>query len=341
MDLYRTMMERLLAGRGLHREQARALMEGLLDGRLQELETAAVLTALRTKGIEADELAGFAEVMRAHAIQVRASAGVLDTCGTGGSGLSTLNTSTLAAFVAASAGAQVAKHGNRASSGRCGSMDVLEALGVDVDLPPARAGAIFADGPIVFLNARRHHPALGRLAPVRRGLGFRTVFNLLGPLCNPAGADRQLLGVSDERAADTMIECLRHIGSKRAWVVSTPSGLDEISLAEPTTVHALEEDGTLARWTLRPEELGLKPVAFEAFAGGDVGDNAAHFERVLTGEDLGSRHLHTALNAAAALVVAGIADDLKSALDLAREQLRTGASFDTFATYREQTRRAA
>ncbi|MEZ4468553.1 MAG: anthranilate phosphoribosyltransferase, partial [bacterium] len=231
MSVYPQAMKSLLAGQDLDGDTAELLLESMLDGALGPTRTAAVLTALAAKGETALEVASFAEALRRHALPLRARGPLLDTCGTGGSGLATLNTSTLSALICAAAGVRVAKHGNRASSGACGSMDVLEHLGIAIDLSPEQGEALLATGPLAFLNARIHHPALGPLGAIRKGLGFRTVFNLLGPLCNPARPDHQIIGVPDARFGPLLVAALRRLGTKRAMIVAGEDGLDEISLA--------------------------------------------------------------------------------------------------------------
>ncbi len=327
----------LVAGEPLDRPAAEAVMEQLLTGQVPEAAAGALLAALAIRGVSAPVLAGFATVMRRHARAVSGGADAVDTCGTGGSGLPTLNTSTLAAFVLAAAGVRVAKHGNRASSGKCGSMDVLEHLGVDIDLDVPRATARLREG-IVFLNARRHHPALGPLAPVRRALGVRTVFNLLGPICNPAGVRRQLLGVSDAAAAPLLADCLAALGTERALVVHGDGGLDELALSGPTRVWRVEGERVDAD-VVEPDALGLPPTPFPAVAGGEVAENAERFVAVLRGDDTGPRHLHTALNAGAALWVGGAAPTLTAGVASAREILRSGAAFGAFERYREASAR--
>lgn len=334
MSAYREHIGTLLAGEPLPADGARALWRELLGGDLDPPAAAAVLTALATRPVTAPEMTAFAKVMREHAIGVAVTGDCLDTCGTGGSGLPTLNTSTLVAFVAAAAGVRVAKHGNRASSGKCGSMDVLEHLGVNVQLDAARASELLASGPFVFLNARAHHPALGPLGPVRRALGFRTVFNFLGPICNPANVNRQLLGVSDLRFAELMFETLVALGSKRLMVVVGDGGLDEIALSGPTTVLELE-DGERRRYELTPEDVGLEREPFAAIAGDDVATNAAKFRAILDGEERGAPHRHVALNAGAALYVAGVTESVAEGLARATEILASGEATKVFDTYRE------
>ncbi len=337
MSAFGGVMDRLLGGEDLPRADAEAVMDECMGGELEPAQVAALLTALAAKGVRSAELAGFAAAMRRAATPVRSGGGLVDTCGTGGSGLPTTNTSTLCAFVLAAAGVPVAKHGNRASSGRCGSMDVLEELGVAIEVGPDSAAELLAEQGIAFLFAPLYHPAMRHVAPVRRALGFRTVFNFLGPLCNPAGARRQLLGVSDPAMAPRMARALAGLDSERALVVWGEDGLDELSLGAPTRTWEVV-DGELVEGRLTPEELGLEPAPFEALAGGERAENARLFHAVLAGEERGPRADHLALNAGAALVVAGRAADVVEGIGRARELIASGAVLDRFEGYRDASR---
>lgn len=336
---YRASIAKLVTGESLSTEGAATLMNDLMEGLLEPAQVAAVLTALAAKGETADELAGFARVMRRHALPVRTDGPTLDTCGTGGSGLETINTSTLAAFVVAAAGVKVAKHGNRASSGKCGSMDVLERLGVNIELTPAQAETLLQQGPIVFMYARRHHPALGQVTPVRRALGFRTCFNFLGPICNPASTELQMMGVSDPVRAPILLESLRQLGTQRAMVVCGEDGLDEISLSAPTQAWELR-DGEITTRTITPETAGLRTASFASVKGGDVEENMVYFQAILTGKG-GPRADLVALNAAGSLYVAGHAASLAEGVTQAKHILENGAAFACFETYRDATQRVA
>lgn len=337
MTAYRPAIRKMLGREELTAEEAAALMNDLMEGMLEQSQVAAILTALAAKGETAAELAGFADVMRRHALNIDAGAPVLDTCGTGGSGLPTVNTSTLCAFIVAATGTKVAKHGNRASSGRCGSMDVLEHLGVNIELTPAMAEQLIQNGPVVFMYARRHHPALGQVTPVRRSLGFRTAFNFLGPMCNPAGATMQMMGVSDPDRAPMLIETLRRLGSDRVMVVWGEDGLDEITLTGKTRAWELR-NGIVSERRIDPARFGLDPVPFEEIAGGDVDENAEHFMRILSGDERGPRAAHTALNAAAGLYVAGRVASLEAGYGLAWDILTSGRALEVFETYRAASR---
>jgi len=335
-------MERLLGGEDLPRALAEELMQRSLAGELDPAQVAALLTALSVKGVTTLELTGFAAAMREAAtpLDVPGADRLLDTCGTGGSGLPTTNTSTLCAFVVAAAGGRVVKHGNRASSGKCGSMDVLEELGVAIDLGPVAVTSLLAETGMALLFAPRFHPAMRHVAPVRRALGFRTVFNFLGPLCNPVGSCRQLLGVSDLAMAPRMAAALAELGCGRALVVRGEDGLDEISLAAPSRTWEVV-DGQVREGRVQPEDVGLDRVPFEVIAGGDRKENAGRFLAVLAGEDRGPLADHLALNAGAALHVAGQADDLADGLSRAREVLQSGAALARFEAYRDASRERA
>lgn len=340
MSAYQQQIRHIVAGGSMSADDAAAVMAELIDGQLSHAQVAALLSTLALRRETADELEGFARVMRAEALTVDVTGELLDTCGTGGSGLPTVNTSTLSAFVVAAAGIKVAKHGNRASSGKCGSMDVLEHLGVDIELTPARAERLLRDGPIVFMNARNHHPGVGHATPVRKELGFRTVFNFLGPICNPAGTRLQVLGVSDPERAPVMVESLKRLGSTHVYCVCGEDGLDEISLAAPTRVWELRE-GVIEEGVIRPEDFGLKTVAFDEISGGGIDENCNHFMSILDGSEFGARRTHLALNAAAGLYVGGAAGSMQEGLELAFELLQSGRALETFRAYASASRAQA
>ncbi len=344
MSTYTATMMNLMSGCDLARPQAEELMQQCLAGDLEPAQVAAWLTALTLKGVTVDELTGFVAAMREAAaplpLGTTTPGDLMDTCGTGGSGLPTTNTSTLCAFVLAAAGVPVVKHGNRASTGRCGSMDVLEELGVAIEFGPSRAATLLAGTGIALLFAPRFHPAMRHVAPVRRALGFRTVFNFLGPLCNPAGSCRQLLGVSDAAMAPRMASVLAELGCPRALVVRGEDGLDELSLSAPTRTWEVV-DGELREGRLDPRDVGLGPAPFEAVAGGDRADNARRFMAVLRGEERGPLADHLSLNAGAALAVAGRVGDVAEGVAMARALLDSGAALARFEAYRDATRALA
>lgn len=330
-------LDALLAGDQPSPDDAQQFMDRVMSGGVDDASLAAVLTAFRFTPPTAPTLAAFARAIRGHMVHVEATGPLVDTCGTGGSGLDTANTSTMAAFVLAACGARVAKHGNRSSSGKCGSSDLLEAVGVEAAIGPDTASRLLDEIGLAFLYAPAYHPAFRHVGPVRQQLGIRTVFNLLGPLCNPAGATRQLLGVSDPHVAPLLAETLAELGSDAVLVVHGEDGLDELSLAAPSLTWTLRDSGVSAGH-FDPRTLSLPIHEPEALRGGDVATNVAIFEHVLAGEP-GPHTDLVRLNAAAALVVAGVAPDLNAGLERATEALTSGAARSTFEAYREATKR--
>jgi anthranilate phosphoribosyltransferase len=332
-------IERLLAGEDVGRDGAAAVLDVVMDGAAEEAQTAAFLVALRAKGESADELAGLARVVRERAVWVQTPNGAaIDTCGTGG-GRSTFNISTATAFVVAGADVAVAKHGNRSATSRCGSADVLEALGARIDLEPDAVSRCLEETGVGFMFAPAHHPAFRHIVPVRRALGVRTIFNLLGPLTNPAGAPRQLLGVSDPRYLERMALALRELGSQRALVVSSRDGLDELSTGAVTDVVELDA-GDVRSWHVDPGELGFEPPDPALLVGGAPEENATTLRDVLAGGGGPAREV-VALNAAAALCLAGAAPSLAAALPRAEASLRDGAARERLDAFVAATRRLA
>jgi anthranilate phosphoribosyltransferase len=329
------LIDRVEAGQVLTRVEAEAAMEELLSGRVETPEIARLLEALNKRPVEAQELAGFARVMRRQATRVFAEGdarptNMVDTCGTGGDGANTFNISTAAAIVAAAAGARVAKHGNRAASSRCGSADVLEALGVRIDLPFEQYGRAIREIGIGFLFAQAAHTAARHAAPARKQIGVRTVFNLLGPLTNPAGAQSQVLGVFSEDVIDLVAATLAELGVERAFVVHGAGGLDEISLAGETMVAEVR-GGAVRRFAVTPEEFGVARAPLESVRGGTATENAALIRRVLEGEAGPARDI-VVVNAAAALVAAGVAANFREAAGLASFVISSGAASEKLAS---------
>ncbi|MBF0340252.1 MAG: anthranilate phosphoribosyltransferase [Magnetococcales bacterium] len=319
----REMLGRLVAGGNLRLEEARWMMDRIMSGEMTQAQIGAYLTALRMKGETVEEIAGSAMTMRAHASRVRASGTVIDTCGTGGDGLGTFNISTTVAFVVAACGVTVAKHGNRAISSKSGSADLLFALGVKIDLEPHRVEACLDEAGIGFLFAPRHHGAMRHAMGPRQELGYRTLFNLLGPLTNPAGAKRQLLGVFSARWVEPVARALGLLGSEHAMVVHGSDGLDEITTTGPTLVAEWTPAGALHTWTLDPADYGIPLVRPEELAGGDAPHNAAITRRILEGASGPHREI-VLLNAAAALRVAGVVADIPAGIALAAQALDQG-----------------
>ncbi|HZI14234.1 MAG TPA: anthranilate phosphoribosyltransferase [Myxococcus sp.] len=317
---------RVVSRRDLTREEMARIMGQMLAGEATPAQVGAFAVALRMKGETEEEILGAAEAMRACATRIHPRAEVvLDTCGTGGDGAHTFNISTAVAFVAAGAGVTVAKHGNRAVSSRCGSSDVLAAVGVPMDRSHDQVTHDVDVHGVGFLFAPSHHSALRHVAPARREIGLHTVFNLLGPLTNPAGARYQLLGTFAGERLEQTARVLSRLGSTRAWVVHGRDGLDELSPCTTSDVAELREDGTVRTFSINPEDAGLERVAPEAIVGGDVEDNARRLKALLAGERSGVRTA-VLLNAAAALVVVGKAADLKEGVLRAVESIDSGAA---------------
>jgi len=315
---------RLLDREPLTREEAREAMHEIMRGEATQAQIAGFLVALRAKGETADEIAGCAEAMREHVLPVHPTrSDLVDTAGTGGDGKHTLNISTAAALVAAAAGVGVAKHGNRAASSQTGSADVLEALGFTLELPPERIARSIDDLGFGFMFAQAHHPAMRYAAPVRRELGTRTVFNVLGPLTNPARARAQVVGVYSPALVRPIAEALVQLGSHRAFVVHGAGGIDELSPVGPSVVAEVVDGGVRDR-TVDPQELGLEPCSLEELAGGSPDENAAAIRRVFAGEQGGKRSA-ILLNAAGAIAAGGHAEDLREGIELARAALDSGA----------------
>jgi anthranilate phosphoribosyltransferase len=332
------LLPRLLRGESLTEAEAQAVIGHVMDGDASESQIAGLLIALRMKGESVAEIVGAARAMRTHAIAVAPRrTDLVDTCGTGGDGLRTFNVSTAAGLVAAGAGAGVAKHGNRAVSSASGSADVLEALGVRVDLPAERVAECIDEVGFGFLFAPAHHPAMRHAAPVRRSLGVRTIFNVLGPLTNPVGARRQLVGVFDEALVLPIAETLRALGSERALVVHGSDGLDELSPCNPSTCADVTPEGVTVR-TIDPRELGLAPSRTEQLAGGDAATNANLLRALLDGEP-GPRRDAVTLKAGAARVAAGRAEDLAAGLALAVSAIDDGRARLTLERLVEFTNR--
>jgi anthranilate phosphoribosyltransferase len=327
---------------GLSPRMVRRVFDGIFAGAWTPAMMSAFLVGLRLTGNETPTvIAAAASAMRAVMVPVRHSFTVLlDTCGTGGDGAGTLNLSTGAALIAAAAGVPVAKHGNRAATSRAGSADVLEAMGIPLDVPGARQAEVLADAQIAFLFAQAHHPAMRHVNPVRRDLGVRTLFNCLGPLANPASATHQLVGAYDDTIRPILAGALLELGTTRAWVVRSEDGLDEMSPFAPTRITEVE-DGRLREFSLEPEDFGLPRSAPGAIAGAEPAHNARVLEAILRGEDHPARDA-ILLNAAASLVVA-LGLEPKTATERARTVLKSGGAFEVLGRLKKAAllRRAA
>ena len=334
----RELLNRIIGGESLSTPEAEDLMRRMMDEELTPVQLAAFLVALRSKGETADEVVGFARTMRSRARQLEIDAPLADTCGTGGDAKGTFNISTAAALILSGCGQRVAKHGNRAASGRCGSADVLETVGVDVALPPQGVSRCIVEAGIGFLFAPAFHPAMKVAAVPRRELGVRTVFNLLGPLTNPAQPRYQLLGVSSPDVLDLMAQSLLMLGVESAMVVHSDDGTDEISIAGPTQVREVRGAAVRA-YTIEPEDFGMDRSPPDAVRGGDVGTNVAILRRVLDGEPGPARDA-SVVNAAAALYTTGRAPTLRDGAALARQSLDSGAARQALCRLCETSKRA-
>jgi anthranilate phosphoribosyltransferase len=323
-DVVSRAIDAVCAGDHLTADHASTVLAEIMAGRADPVQTGAFLIALRAKGETVPELVGLARTMRSLATPVSSSRGdLVDTAGTGG-GPSTFNVSTTAALVAAGAGCAVAKHGNRSSTSKCGSADLLEALGVNIELDADDVGRCIDEVGFGFMFAPRHHAATAHVVPVRKALGVRTVFNFLGPLTNPAGASRQLLGVAERHYQETIAEALVGLGSVRALVVAADDGLDELSLSSPTRVIEVA-DGRTSEWFAEPGQFGLAPAELDSVAGGTPAENAAAVRVVLAGEPGPKRDL-ALFNAAAAIYVGGLAADLGEGVVKAAAAIDSGAA---------------
>jgi anthranilate phosphoribosyltransferase len=326
VDVLTQAIDRLAGGNDLTADEAAAVLAEIMEGNATEVQTAAVLIALRTKGETVEEIAGLATTMRRFAKPVHAGVDdLIDTAGTGG-GPQTFNVSTTAALIAAGAGCAVAKHGNRSATSLSGSADVLEALGVRIDLDPEGVARCIREAGFGFMFAPAHHGATRHVIPVRKQLAVRTIFNFLGPLTNPAGATRQVIGVSDARFLETIAGALARLGAAKALVVSSDDGLDEMSTSGTTRVVEVEGEA-LRRYEITPEDVGLPRAAFPAIQGGTPEYNADVTRRVFAGETGPARDL-AALNAGGAIYVAGRADTLEQGVRLAEATLDSGAAAD-------------
>ena len=305
-------------------DTARAVMDEIMSGQASDIQMSAYLTAMSMKGETIEEITASAAGMRQHCTKLLHDMDVLEIVGTGGDGSNSFNISTTAALVVAAAGVPVAKHGNRAASSKCGAADVLEALGVNIGISPEKSARLLQDIGICFLFAQNYHIAMKYVAPVRRELGIRTVFNILGPLANPAGANMEVMGVYDERLVEPLARVLANLGVRKAMVVYGQDGLDEISMSAPTTVCEIR-DGAFRSYELTPERFGFARCEHGALAGGSPMENAAITRRILTGEP-GPRRQAVVLNAAAALYVAQPALTMEQAVEQAQAVIDSGAA---------------
>jgi anthranilate phosphoribosyltransferase len=324
MESFKTYLAKVATGASLSRDEAHAAFDDLLSGEVTPAQAGAFLMALRVRGEALEEIIGAVSAMRGRMLKVDAPEKAIDIVGTGGDHSGSYNISTLASIIVASCGVPVAKHGNRAASSKSGTADVLAALGVKLGVEPKGLEGCLKTSGLCFMFAQTHHAAMRHVAPVRVELGTRTIFNLLGPLSNPANVSRQLLGVFSEAWLEPLTLVLKELGSKKVWTVHGSDGLDEMTTTGPTHVVALE-DGTVRRFTVKPDEVGLPTAKLADLRGGDPAHNAAQLRAVLDGERTPYRDV-SLLNAAAALVVADEAANLRDGLDRASRALDSGAA---------------
>lgn len=322
--LVREVLGRLATGQAMSEVQSEEVFDAVMSGAATPAQVGALLMALRLRGETVDEITGAARALRSKALTITAPDGAIDTCGTGGDGLGTYNISTAVAFVVAACGVTVAKHGNRAATSKSGSADVLASLGVRIDADLALVRESLEQAGLGFLFAARHHAAMRHVAPIRSELGTRTIFNLLGPLANPAGTRRQMMGVYAERWVKPMAEVLGRLGAEHAWVVHGTDGLDELTTTGPSLV-AEWKDGAVRTFTVTPAEAGLKTADPKDLKGGDAAVNAQALQRLLDGDHTAYRDI-VLLNAAAALIVAGKARDLREGAAMAVQAIDSGAA---------------
>ncbi|HVF02266.1 MAG TPA: anthranilate phosphoribosyltransferase [Rubrobacteraceae bacterium] len=338
--MLRETLRKAAGGEPVSAGEAERSLEAIMEGTINPAVTAALLTALRVRGESVGEIVGFARAMRRFAEKVKAPEGVVDTCGTGGDAKGTINISTAAAFVARGAGVVIAKHGNRAATSLAGSADVLEALGAEIGLGPDEVGRCIEEVGVGFMFARTHHPAMRYVAPVRAELPFRTVFNLLGPLTNPAGARRQLIGVFHGDYVRPVAEALKELGAEKALVVHGRDGLDEITVTAPTLVAEVS-DGNVSEYETSPEQFGLTRHSPDGLLGGDASLNARVLRDVLSGEEEGAARDVVLLNAGAAIYVADMARTLEEGFRLAEGSVESGAATEALDDFVRVTRRLA
>jgi len=324
MDDLKSIIGKVATGASLSREEAASAFDSMMSGEATPSQMGGLLMALRVRGETVDEITGAVSAMRSKMLRVSAPDGAVDIVGTGGDGSGSVNVSTCASFIVAGAGIPVAKHGNRALSSRSGAADVLASLGVKIDLSPDQVGRCVNEAGIGFMFAPSHHPAMKNVGPTRVELATRTIFNLLGPLSNPAGVKRQMVGVFSRQWVHPLAQVLKNLGAESVWVVHGSDGLDEITLTGPTAVAALE-GGDIRTFEVTPEEAGLSRVGSDGLKGGDPDANAAALQSVLKGQPSPYRDV-ALLNAAAALIVAGRAKTLKQGVAIGVESLDSGAA---------------
>lgn len=325
--MLKDIIEKIIRFENLELDEAYKVMGSIIDGSVNDCQIASFLTAIRMKGETIDEISGFSRAMLEKARKVTTRhTDVVDTCGTGGDRKNTFNISTAAAFIAAGAGVVIAKHGNRSVSSICGSADVLEVLGVNINLETEDISKCIDEIGICFIFAPNAHTAMKNVARARKDMSIRTIFNILGPITNPAMANRRVLGVSDERLMDKMIYSLKNLGVKRAFVIYGMEGLDELSISGNSLVQYLD-DGSVDKYIFNPEEFGIKKYDIEKLRGGDPVKNAEILHNIISGKEKGAKRDSSVLNAAAAIVAGGKSDDLREAIKIAEDSIDSGKAF--------------
>jgi anthranilate phosphoribosyltransferase len=337
--LIKEFIRKITSGNDLTKEETERLFTLLMRGEATDSQIGAVLVGLKMKGETVDEISSAASVMKKEAVKVPVSdrSNLVDTCGTGGDKVNTFNVSTITAFVVAGAGAKVAKHGNRSVSSKCGSADIMEALGIDIEIPPEKAAEAIEKIGLAFLFAPIYHPAMKNVIRQRREIGVRTIFNILGPLSNPAGAKYQLMGVYDENLVEPLTKVLSLLGLEKAYVVHGMEGLDEVSITSETIVGELNGN-EISVYTVKPEDFGLKRASLKDIEGGDLQYNLEIALRILEGKEYSPKTDFVALNSAFALKVAGIVEDIKEGIELARETIYSKKAFDVLERLRDFTK---
>ena len=319
-------LDKLLVGEELSFADAQSLLDTVFSGEVDPMQIAAFLTAMRAKGETVAEIAGLAHSLRGHAVKVETGLeNLVDTCGTGGASVKTFNISTASAFVAAGAGCKVAKHGNRAITSNCGSADVLEELGVNIMAGPEVVSECIRQAGVGFMFAPNYHPAMKYVQPVRKGLGFRTVFNFLGPLANPAFVQYQVMGVGDPELMETVVEVLKMLGIRRAMIVHS-DGLDEISTMGVTKIMHLNQDRSIKEEELNPEDVGIATASIDDLKSGNVKENAAVIKAIFEGKEKGPKKDIVVINAAASILVSSLAANFKEAVEIANESIASGSA---------------
>lgn len=321
-------IEKLLGNQSLAQEESRDVMFKIMSGEYDDAQIAGFLIALRAKGERSAEIAGFAQAMRDKMTKIESVDDAIDMCGTGGDASGTFNISTAASFVVAGAGVPVAKHGNRSMTSKSGSADVLTALGVDITLPPEKVSECIKTIGIGFMFAPSLHPAMKYAMGARKALGTRTVFNILGPLCNPAGVDRQLMGIFEGSLTDKVAKVLKKLGSKHAMVVHGYDGLDEISTTASTKISHLQEDNTIESTAVSPADFGMVKASLEDLKGGEPDENAVIIKNILNNTDQGKKTDIVILNAGAGIFIGGKSKTLKEGVEVARASIKSGAALE-------------